>query len=400
MGRPRIEAHGPAARSSAREPLERAGPMDRRRGRWREGAGRLPLWVTAATVGLLALGFRRGSRFAGPGPTKRDPTGQLANDMDPARGRFADTPSEIPARGWKDILLRVWQNISRHRILAIAAGIAYYELLAIFPAIAAFVSIYGLFSDPASVGTMLDHVSGFLPGGAVQVIRDQITYIASQAHGRLGLTFVISLAISLWSANAGMKALFDALNIVYEETEKRSFLKLNAITLACTLGTMVFLLFSVALVTVLPVALQYVGLQEVTKLLVDILRWPILLLIVSLALALLYRYGPSRRTAQWRWISWGSAFAAIAWLAASMLFSWYATNFGSYNRTFGSLGAVAGFMTWLWLSAIVVLIGAELDAEMEHQTARDTTTGHPKPMGRRGARMADTVGPAQDKAAP
>jgi membrane protein len=390
MDRPRTEAQNPAAWPSADAAGEGA---DR-------GHGGGPLWVAAAAIGLLAIGFTR-SRVAEPAPAESRPAGggrrdRPAEALEGERGRFADTPSDIPARGWKDILLRVWQNIARHRILAIAAGIAYYELLAIFPAIAAFLSIYGLFADPASVGAMLDQASGFLPGGAVQVIRDQVGYISAQGGGKLGLALIVSLAISLWSANAGLKALFDALNVVYEETEKRSFPRLNAITLACTLGAMLFLMLSMAVLAVLPVALNYLGLQTVTKLLLDVLRWPVLLLLVGVALALLYRYGPSRSRAQWRWTSWGSALAAVAWLAASMLFSWYAANFGSFNKTYGSLGAVAGFMTWLWLSAIVILIGAELDAEMEHQTARDTTTGHPKPMGHRGAWVADTVGPAQD----
>jgi len=316
--------------------------------------------------------------------------------LEPERGRLADSPTDMPSRGWKDVVLRVWQNISRHRVLSIAAGVTYYELLAIFPGVAAFISIYGLFANPAGVGALLDQASGFLPGGAVQVIRDQIGNITAQGGGKRGLALLISLVISLWSANAGLKAIVDALNVVYGEAEKRSFFKLNAFTLACTLGTMLFLMLSMATMAVLPVALDLVGLQAVTKLLIDVLRWPILLLLIGLALTLLYRYGPSRKWAQWRWDSFGSGFAGVAWLAASMLFSWYAANFGSYNKTYGSLGAVAGFMTWLWISAIVILVGAELDAEMEHQTARDTTSGPPKPMGRRSAWVADTVGPAQD----
>jgi membrane protein len=395
MDRPSPEAQDPRAGPSGCEPRS-AGPTDRRRSGGPQQAKRLPLWATGATVGLLVLGFSRGRRFAGPGPAGPQTAGHSAGRLEAKRGRFAGTPSEIPARGWKDILLRVWQNMSRHRVLAIAAGATYYELLAIFPAIAAFVSLYGLFADPASVGAMFDKVSGFLPGGAVQVIRDQISNIAAQGRGKLGFTFALSLVIALWSANSGLKALFDALNVVYDETEKRSFVRLNAITLACTLGTMVFMLLAIAVVALLPVALSYVGLPHVTKLLVEVLRWPILLLIIGLVLALLYRYGPSRSRAQWRWISWGSAIAAVAWLATSMLFSWYAANFGSFNKTYGSLGAVAGLMTWLWLSAVIILIGAELDAEMEHQTVRDTTTGPAKPMGQRGAWVADTVGPAQD----
>jgi membrane protein len=311
------------------------------------------------------------------------------------RGRQASSPSEIPARGWKDILLRVYSNISEHRVLALAAGMTYYSLLAIFPALAALVAIYGLFSDPTAIARHLDQVSGFLPGGAVDVARDQLTRVASKGGGTLGATFVIGLGISLWSANAAMKSLFDTLNIVYGEQEKRGFLALNAVSLSFTLAAILFVLAALGAVVVVPVVLNFIGLSNFADLMLRISRWPAMFVAVALALALIYRYGPSREAPQWRWITWGSAVAAVLWLGASALFSWYATNFGKFNETYGSLGAVIGFMTWLWISAIVILIGAELDAEMEHQTARDTTTGSPKPMGTRGARMADTVGPAR-----
>jgi membrane protein len=308
------------------------------------------------------------------------------------RGRHADAPSEIPARGWKDILLRVYRNISEHRVVTLAAAITFYSLLAIFPAIAALVAIYGLFADPASISAHLDQLSGFLPNGALEVARDQLTRVASKGRQTLGLTFAIGLATSLWSANAAMKSLFDALNIIYGEEEKRGFIKLNAISLGFTLSGILFGLLAIGAIAVLPVALNYVGLSDAADLLLRIGRWPALFIMIMLALSLIYRYGPSRETPRWRWITWGSAVAAILWLAASALFSWYTVNFGKYNETYGSLGAVVGFMTWIWISAIVMLLGAELDAEMEHQTARDTTTGSEKPLGARGAQMADTVG--------
>jgi membrane protein len=311
------------------------------------------------------------------------------------RGRLAGSPSEIPARGWKDILLRVYSNISEHRVLALAAGMTYYSLLAIFPAIAALVAVYGLFADPTAITRHLDQVSGILPGGAVDVARDQLTRVASKGGGTLGMTFVIGLVISLWSANAAMKSLFDTLNIVYGEKEKRGFLKLNAVSLSFTLAGIVFVLAALSAVLVIPVVLNVVGLSSFADLMLRIARWPAMFVAVALGLALIYRYGPSREAPQWRWVTWGGAAAAVLWLVASALFSWYAASFGKFNETYGSLGAVIGFMTWLWISAIVILLGAELDAEMEHQTARDTTTGSPKPMGSRGATMADTVGPAR-----
>ena len=192
-----------------------------------------------------------------------------------------------------------------------------------------------------------------------------------------------------------MKSLFDTLNIVHDEEEKRGFLKLNAISLGFTIGGVLFVLAALGSILVVPILLQHVGLSNAGDLLLRLGRWPAMYLILTFALAVIYRYGPSRETPKWRWITWGSAMAALLWLAVSGMFSWYAANFGNFNETYGSLGAVIGFMTWLWISAIVILLGAEIDAEMEHQTARDTTTGAPKPMGVRGARMADTVGAAQ-----
>ena len=215
-----------------------------------------------------------------------------------------------------------------------------------------------------------------------------------RAAKRWGVTFFTGLAISLWSANAGIKALIDALNVVYGEKEKRGFFKLNALSLTFTVGIIAFMLLAMGAMVALPIALDQVGLGRLTEVLIKLARWPVMFLAAALVIALLYRYGPSRDTAKWRWVSWGSALAAIVWIVASILFSWYAANFGSYNKTYGSLGAAIGFMTWIWISTIVILVGAELDAEMEHQTARDTTEGKPRPMGARGARMADTVGEA------
>ena len=315
--------------------------------------------------------------------------------LEPDRGRLATAPSEIPARGWKDIFLRVYHNISDHRVVALAAGMTFYSLLAIFPALAALVAIYGLFSEPATITAHFDQLAGFLPAGAIDVARDQLTRVAAKGSQTLGLTFVIGLGVSLWSTNAAMKSLFDTLNIVYGEKEKRSLIKLNAVSLTFTVAGVAFVLIAIGAVVVMPVALKYLGLSDFTDRLLQVVRWPALFAALALGLALIYRYGPSREAPRWRWITWGSAAAAVLWLAASSLFSWYAASFGNFNETYGSLGAVIGFMTWLWISAIVILLGAELDAEMEHQTVRDTTTGHSKPMGARGARMADTVGTAQ-----
>jgi membrane protein len=361
-------------------------------------------WDFAATFGLLAVAYAV-DRLAPPErrelPSKgeNDRGTSLANVSGEGenRGRMAATPSEIPAKGWKDILLRVYGDISDHRILALAAGMTYYTILAIFPALAALVAIYGLFSNPASIAQHLDQLGGFLPGGAIEVAREQLTSVASKGGQTLGWTFVIGLAISLWSANAAMKSLFDTLNIVYGEQEKRSFIKLNALSLGFTLAGIAFVLLALGAVVVVPLLLEYLGLSSFADLLVRIARWPAMFVILTLALAIIYRFGPSRKAPRWRWITRGSVMATVLWIVASLLFSWYAEHFGTFNKTYGSLGAAIGFMTWLWISAIVVLLGAEIDAEMEHQTACDTTEGAGKPMGARGARVADTIGKAQDQ---
>ena len=356
-------------------------------------------WAFASVLALLGIALA--SEYLIPRDEKRSPepppsphtTEQTVNAE--GRGRRATAPSEIPARGWKDILLRVYSNISKHRILALAAGMTYYSILAIFPAIAALVAVYGLFSDPSTIARHLDQLGGFLPSGAIDVAREQLTRVGSKGSQTLGLTFLVGLGVSLWSANAAMKSLFDTLNIVHNEEEKRGFVKLNAISLSFTVGGVLFVVAAIGSIVVVPLILNYAGFSDWGDLLLRTGRWPAMFLTLTFALAIIYRYGASREAPRWRWITWGSAIAALVWLIVSGLFSWYATNFGKFNETYGSLGAVVGFMTWLWISAIVILLGAEIDAEMEHQTAQDTTTGLPKPMGARGARMADTVGAAQ-----
>ena len=333
----------------------------------------------ATTIGLLVLAYAW-EHLHGDGPTSaraisRHGVPPDVNTETDDRGRQAASPSEIPPKGWKDILLRVYENVSRHRLLALAAGMTYYSILAIFPAIAALVAMYGLFSDPATIAKHLDELGGFLPGGALDIAREQLTRVASKGSQTLGLTFAIGLATSLWSANAAMKSLFDTLNIVHGEEETRGFIKLNAISLGFTIGGIAFMLAALGSIVIVPVILGYVGLSNAGDLLLRIGRWPAMYLILTFALAIIYRFGPSREAPRWRWITWGSAIAALLWLAVSGLFSWYASNFGQFNETYGSLGAVIGFMTWLWISAIVILLGAEIDAEMEHRTARDTTRG-------------------------
>jgi membrane protein len=328
-------------------------------------------------------------------PAHADGRAEEVAEREADRGRKADSPSHIPAKGWKDIAWRVYAEFSKDRVLAVAAGVTFYGLLALFPAVGALVSLYGLFADAATINDHLATMSGFLPGGAMEIIGDQVKRIASKPSGTLGFAFFSGLAISLWSANAGMKAMFDALNIVYEEDEKRGFFKLNLTSLTFTLGAIVVILIAIGAVVVLPIVLKYVGLGgPIIDWLVYIGRWPALLAAILFGLAVLYRYGPSRDRAQWRWVSWGSGIAGVLWVAFSMLFSWYVGSFGNYNETYGSLGAAIGFMTWIWLSTTIVLVGGEINAELEHQTAKDTTEGPEEPLGTRQAKMADEVGAA------
>jgi membrane protein len=306
-------------------------------------------------------------------------------------GREADRPLEIPPRGWWQILKRVAKQFSAHRLMATAAGITFYALLALFPALAALVSLYGMFADPNTISQQLNDLSGVIPGGGMQIIGEQVRHLAATSNSALGVGLIVGLLTSLWSANQGMKAIFDALNVVYDEAEKRGFFKLTAITLLFTLGTLVFVLMAIAAVIALPIALGFIGLSGIADVLIRVLRWPLLMVGVALYLSVVYRFGPSRNEPRWRWVTCGGSIAAVLWVVVSVLFSWYVASFGSYNKTYGSLGAAVGFMTWIWLSSTVVLLGAEVNAEMEHQTARDSTPGPPKPLGARGARKADTV---------
>lgn len=309
-----------------------------------------------------------------------------------SRGREADKPSEIPARGWKDIFWRVWSEVNEDRILLIAAGATFYLLLALFPFLAAFVSLYGFFADPATITDQVSFLRDVLPGGGVEVIETQLRSLAAQDGQALSFGFFAGVAIALWSANNGVKAMFDGLNVVYDEAEKRGFIKLNLLSFAFTLGAIVLGIIFLLTVGVIPAVLAFLRLGDWTGFLISAGRWPLLLLVLTAALALLYRFGPSREQAKLRWLTWGAGLAAIAWIVMSWGFSFYLQNFADYNATYGSLGAVIGLLVWTWLSVAIVLLGGEFNAEVEHQTAKDSTTGAPRPMGKRGGTMADTLG--------
>ncbi|MDW5318480.1 YihY/virulence factor BrkB family protein [Rhizobium sp. PL01] len=311
---------------------------------------------------------------------------------DDERGRYALTPEAIPAKGLRDVFWRVVSEVSKDRVTLIAAGVTYYLLLALFPALAALVSLYGFIADPTEIGRHLVSISGFLPPGSFNLILDQLKSLTEQKTSSLSSGFFGGLAIALWSAHNGTMALFDAMNIAYEEREKRSVIKLNIVAVGFTLGALLIAAFLVAAVAVMPVVLSFLWLDRWTEILALLLRWPILLIIVMAGVTAIYRFAPSRSPARLRWINWGAAFTTASWSATSLIFSYYIDHFANYNATYGTLGALIGFMAWMWISVVILIVGAELNAELEHQTIRDTTTGTPKPMGSRGAFVADTLG--------
>ena len=316
--------------------------------------------------------------------------------LEPGRGREAATPSAISARGWKDILWRVIAEFSEDRATLIAAGATFYLLLSLFPALAAFVSIYGFVADPSTIADHIAFLGGILPTGGYEMIASQLQSLASADQSSLSFGFIIGLLFALYSANNGILTMFEAMNIAYDETEKRSYLKLYGTSLLFTLGAIIIGILFIVSVGIVPAIMHLMRLDGFTEVLISLLRWPVLFAAAVLGISVLYRYGPSRERAKWRWVTWGSAVATIIWIVASVLFSWYLTNFADYNATYGSLGAVIGFMMWTWISVTILIFGAELNSEMEHQTARDSTTGPERPIGTRGASMADTLGKSSD----
>ena len=265
---------------------------------------------------------------------------------------------------WKHVLVRTYQEINDDRLLALAAGVVFYGLLAIFPALTALVSSYALFADASTIGGHLGLLASVMPAGAFSIVTEQVTSIVSRTTGNLSFTFLLGLGLALWSANAGVKAIIDALNVVYGVKERRSFIRLNLVSLAFTLGALAMLLTAFAAIVVVPVMLSYLPLYGYDVTLLPLLRWPALFVVVMLGLAVLYRFGPNRDHARWEFISAGAIFATAAWLGGSALLSWYLGSFANYDATYGSLGAGIGLMMWLWMTAIVVLVGAELNSEI------------------------------------
>jgi len=274
-----------------------------------------------------------------------------------------------------DIAMRVKREIADDNLSIIAAGVAFYAFLSIFPALAALTSIYGLVMEPAGLENHLRSIQGVLPPEAAQVVNNEVRRIGESENNRLGWSLAVATLLAIWSAAKGMKAMIEAMNVVYDESEARGFFKLNAVAILLTLGGILFVILCLVLIVAMPIFLGAVGMKGLLGPLVNYLRWPVLAVGGVFALGVLYRYAPSRQKPKWKWLTWGAVIGVLIWLTGSALFSFYVAHFGSYNKTYGTLGVVVILMMWLLLSAFSVLLGAEINAEIEHQTAEDTTSG-------------------------
>lgn len=313
------------------------------------------------------------------------------NHTDGKYGHGAEKPKQIPSKGWKNIGKRVIDQIKADHLPLVSAGVAFYIFLAIFPAIAALISIYGLMMEPQQVQQQMSQVTAFLPEQAHQLISQSLQNMASQSGQALGWGVTISVLLSLWSSNKGTKALFKGINIAYDEDNTRNFFKENGITLLFTFGAIILAIICMTLIVGFPTMVGNLGLPSAVQTLISIGRWLVLGAIIIFWIALIYKIAPVRDNPQFRWVSWGAVIATFMWLVGSWAFSFYVSNFGSYNKTYGSVAAIVILMLWFFLSAFVILLGAEINSEMEQQTRKDTTVGESQPMGEREAYHADHV---------
>lgn len=310
------------------------------------------------------------------------------------RGRHADTPTEVPPKGWLDILVRTKNQIAADNLSVVAAGVGFYGFVAVVPALASIIALYALISDPVQIREHIAALTQVVPPQVMPLLEEQMTRIASDQQAA-GWSFIVGLALALYSSSRAVVAMITGLNIAYDEVEKRSFIKLNLVAFALTGFVVVGALLAIGLVAILPSLLSALPVSSHFETLLNWLRWPVLVGGFMIALTVMYRYAPSRNEPQWKWVSAGAILATGLWVAGSAAFSFYVSQFGSYDKTYGSLGAIVVFLLWLFLSAFLILIGAELNSEMERQTVEDTTDAPPEPLGQRGAEAADTVGPAR-----
>lgn len=309
-----------------------------------------------------------------------------------ARGRDAETPAQIPKTGWIDVVMRVKDEVADDRVSLLAAGVAFYGLLALFPAISAVMALGGLLLEPSQIVTQLDRLSGLVPQEVVTIISKQATEVAGAGDGGLGFALIFGLAVALYSASKGMASLIQGLNAAYDEEETRGFIRLNLETLALTLVLILGLLIGLGVALTMPVLVAVVNPGPVVAILSTAGVCVGLIVLTVLGLSVLYRFAPSRESAEWTWVSVGAVAGCLLWIAGSAGFAFYVSNFGSYNESFGTVAGVVVLLMWFWISAFIILLGAELNAELEAQTRRDTTTGEDLPMGKRGAVKADVLG--------
>lgn len=310
---------------------------------------------------------------------------------DNQRGREATSPKEIPAKGWKDTLMRVKEEVKHDRISMVSAAMAYYALFAFIPALTSVVLIYAWVSNPNEIAGHIAQAKQILPADIMNTVNEQLQALASKGSS-LGFGAIFSLLLSAWSASKGTSAVIDALNIIYEEEDKRGFIKRTALAIGLALLGAVLAILAMGVIVLIPAITNFFNFGDTLEILGTIASWVLLLGIFSFYLSITYRVGPDRQNAKWKWVSAGAIIAAVLFAVVSALFSWYAKEFGNFNKTYGSMAAIIVLMTWFYLSSFVILLGAEINAELEHQTKRDSTTGPEKPLGTRGARMADEVG--------
>jgi membrane protein len=313
------------------------------------------------------------------------------------RGRTAERPQDIPARGWWDIAVRVKKEMTSDNVDIIASGLALYALLAVFPALAAAVSIYGLFASPADIASHLQQVAAMLPEDATKILQQQLSDLSQRPPNALSFGIIAGLALTLWSARKGMVALMKVANVAYDEEENRGFFKQLFVSLAFTVGAVIGFLAVLLLGVAVPLLVSFLPLGSAAEFVLLGMRWVLLFAVAVLGLAVVYRFAPDRNQAKWRWVTPGSLIAATLWLIGSLLFALYVRNWGSYGRTYGALGGVVVLLMWFYLTGYIIVLGAEINAEMERQTRKDTTTGQPQPLGSRGAYSADTVGPTSEE---
>jgi membrane protein len=315
------------------------------------------------------------------------------------RGRHADSPTKIPAKGWKDIAFRLKDEIGEDRVGLIAAGVAFYGLLALFPAITALLAIGGLLVEPNQIINQLSSLSGIVPQAAMNIITEQAIEVADSREGGLGLAALLGICVAVYSASKGMGSLMDGMNVAYDEKEERGFIRLKLETLGLTLFLIFGLLVAVAAMIAIPVLLNTLNFGSFAETAATVIIVAFILALSMFGLAVLYRYGPSRDAPEFKWASLGAIAACIIWLIGSAGFAFYVANFGAYNESFGALGGVVVLLMWLWISAFIVMLGAELNAEMEAQTKHDTTVGRDQAMGNRDAAKADRLGQPQHSSA-